>query len=136
MTIDELTRALGAEIQKHPAYVRLGIAKQNNDEDQELQDDIGKLNLIRIQFNTEQSKESDIDNQKLEQLNNEFKALYGKIMRNENMTEYNAAKEAMDAVMNDITAILAMCVNGEDPQTCQPPQKGCSGSCSSCSGCH
>lgn len=136
MTIEELTRALGAEIQKDPAYIRLGIAKQRNDEDKELQENIGRLNLIRIQFNAEQSKEGEKDNKKLEELNEEFKTLYGKIMRNESMTEYNAAKEAMDEVMNNITAILSMCVNGEDPQTCQVPQRGCSGSCSSCGGCH
>lgn len=136
MTINELTRALGAAIQADPAYLRLCIAKQHNDEDQQLQEDIGQLNLIRIQYNTELSKESGKDDAKIAEYSKNFKELYAKIMRNPNMTEYNAAKEAVDGMMNQITAILTMCVNGEDPQTCEPPHGGCSGSCATCGGCH
>ena len=39
-------------------------------------------------------------------------------------------------LMNYLTGILAMCVNGEDPETCDPNAHNCGGECSSCSGCH
>ena len=136
MTIEELTRALGAAVQADPSYLRLKSAKENNDNDQELQNDIGKLNLIRIQYNSELSKEQNKDSEKLKKLNKEFDDLYTEIMQNPNMVEYNIAKEQIDTLMNKITAILAMCVNGEDPQTCQIPENGCTGSCSTCTSCN
>lgn len=136
MTINELTRELGAAIQADPAYERLCTAKKNNDEDAQLQEDINHLNLIRMQYNIEYSKETDKDEEKIAQYAQEFKSVYAQIMRNPNMTEYNAAKEAIDGIMNEITTILTMCVNGEDPQTCEPAHGGCSGNCSSCGSCH
>lgn len=136
MTVNELTRELGAAIQASPEYERLCNAKKNNDEDLQLQDDIKQLNLIRIQYNSELSKESGKDEEKIAKYTQDFKSLYAQIMRNPNMTEYNAAKEAIDGIMNEITTILTMCVNGEDPFTCEPPHGGCSGDCSSCGSCH
>lgn len=136
MTVMELTRQLGAALQREPEYIRLMDAKQKNDEDSVLQEDIGNLNLIRIQYNVEYSKEEDRDAKKIEEYNNQFKALYAKIMRNPNMTEYNAAKEAVDKKMDEITTILTMCINGEDPETCEIPHSSCTGSCASCGGCH
>ena len=34
-----------------------------------------------------------------------------------------------------MNAIIDLCIAGEDPDTCEPAA-GCSGSCSTCSGCH
>ena len=47
----------------------------------------------------------------------------------------NTAKAEVDAMLNDINSIIMQCVEGEDPMTAEP-HTGCSGSCSSCSGCH
>ena len=60
-------------------------------------------------------------------------------MANENMQKYKAARKAVDDMMNYLTQILAMCVQGEDPATCDPAaahEHNCSGECSSCGGCH
>ena len=35
-----------------------------------------------------------------------------------------------------IDAIINTAMNGGDPMSVQQPEAGCSGSCSSCSGCH
>ena len=51
------------------------------------------------------------------------------------MAAYNEAKNGMDMLMNQINAILVMSVNGEDPETCDPAPS-CTGSCSTCGGCH
>ena len=43
-------------------------------------------------------------------------------------------KTALDEVVSKVNSILLMCINGEDPATCEP--SNCSGSCSTCGGCH
>ena len=71
---------------------------------------------------------------KIDELNSQLQELYAKIMKNENMAHYNQAKQAMDQLVNRINSILVLCINGEDPQKCEPSE--CSGSCQSCAGCH
>ena len=51
------------------------------------------------------------------------------------MVEYNTAKADLDTMMNEINTIISKCVDGEDPDTCDV-HSGCTGSCSSCGGCH
>ena len=68
-------------------------------------------------------------------MNNELRELYQQVMSNVNMAAYNEAKNGMDMLMNQINAILVMSVNGEDPETCDPATS-CTGSCSTCGGCH
>ena len=41
----------------------------------------------------------------------------------------------MEKMINFIQAIITGSANGEDPDTIEEPSS-CSGSCSSCSGCH
>ena len=73
--------------------------------------------------------------EKVKQLNGELKDIYTKIMGSESMMNYNIAKQELDALVNQINAIITLTVNGEDPMTCDI-SSGCTGSCSSCSGCH
>ena len=134
MELIEMAREMGKKIQQDNRYLELQEAKLENDNDQELQDLIGEFNLKRISINNEMGKES-VDKEKVDLLNQELQAVYGKIMDNANMKNYNDKKNAMDQLMQHINAILSMSVNGEDPETCELP-KGCSGSCSSCGGCH
>ena len=68
---------------------------------------------------------------------NEIKSLYGTIMGNKNMLEYNEAKTAMDDLLTQINVIITYSANGEDPMTCPTEEPGgCGGSCSTCGGCH
>ena len=133
MEVLELTRKLGAAIQKDEAYIKYQLAKDNNDKDEALQKDIGEFNLLRVSLNNELSKQ-DVNEDKKKELNAQLQELYGKIMTNENMIQFNQAKQAMDNLVSKVNSILIMCVNGEDPATCEPSD--CTGSCSSCSGCH
>ena len=112
----------------------MSAENEANDNDQELLDLIGKFNMKRVELNTALSKEQK-DNERLNTLNEELKALYQEVMSNKNMAEYNEAKNDVDMMMNQVNAILVMSVNGEDPETCNPAPS-CGGSCSSCSGCH
>ncbi|MBQ4154989.1 MAG: YlbF family regulator [Clostridia bacterium] len=141
MDIIEMTRKLGVEIQNSDEYKKFAAAKLANDEDKQLQENIGNFNLIRMQIDQcltdENNKEEDKEalRSKINDLNVKLKDLYSKIMASESMVNYNVAKTELDTLVNQINAIITLTVNGEDPMTCQISE-GCSGSCSTCSGCH
>lgn len=134
MDIIESARNIGKLIQREACYKNLQTAQKAADADTELQDLIGEFNLKRISINKEASK-SEQDQEKMQALNQEMRAVYAKIMQNENMNAYNEAKEQLDAILNRVLAIIQNSANGEDPETTDY-QPGCSGSCDSCGGCH
>ena len=84
MDIIEQARELGRQIQKDDRYLKVQIAQQNSDNDKELQSLIGEFNLKRMNINTEAQKE-DRSEEKLQKLNQELRACYASIMKNENM---------------------------------------------------
>ena len=134
MDIIELTRNLAMEIQKDQRYQILDNARRLNDADEELQQQSGDFNLARIDLNNEVSK-SDKNADRIAELNEKVQSIYTDIMNNESMQAYNEAKGDVDQMMQYINAILTTAVNGGDPMTVQEPSS-CSGSCSSCGGCH
>lgn len=133
MDIIEMTRALGKAIQQDERYIRLSVARDNNDNDEKLQEMIGNFNLKRVEVNQEAAR-PDKDQAKLDALNESIRALYKEIMDNPNMVEFNAAKEEIDSLMNFVNQILVLSVNGQDPDTVE--QSSCTGSCATCAGCH
>lgn len=134
MDIIEKARELGKLIQQEETYIKLHEAEKKADADTELQNLIGEFNLKRISINNEASK-AEKDQDKMQALNQEMRAVYAKIMQNENMLAYNYAKEKFDVIVNRVTAIINNSINGEDPETTDF-NPGCSGSCDSCGGCH
>lgn len=136
MNVIEVARELGKALQADERYKAYLIAKEKNDNDKELQDIIGEFNLKRVALGQEMSQQEK-NQEKIASLNEEIKHLYAKIMQNPNMTEYHRAKESIDKILDQINTILTFSANGEDPATCPDTMSsGCSGSCSSCSGCH
>ena len=133
MDIIEMTRALGKAIQQDERYIRLSLARDNNDNDEKLQEMIGRFNLKRVEVNQEAAR-PDKDQAKLDELNESIRALYKEIMENPNMVEFNAAKEEIDNLMNFVNQILVLSVNGQDPDTVE--QSSCTGSWATCAGCH
>ena len=135
MDMIKLTRELGAAIQQDTRYVNLQVARQNNEDDEGLQELIKEFNLQRMSLNNEVSKD-ERDEEKIKAVNAAVRSVYDEIMNNPNMAAYEAAKQEMDALTAKITGIISLCVNGEDPETCEP-SGGCGsgGGCSGCSGC-
>ncbi len=130
-----LARELGKAIQQEESYKNLMAAQEKADADTELQTLIGDFNLKRMAINNEASKK-ERDQEKLAQLNTEMREAYAKIMSNENMVAYNDAKEAFDMLANRVLAIVQQSCEGADPETADFTQSSCSGSCSTCGGCH
>ena len=137
MSVIELTRQLGAAIQKDERYLAFAAAKEANEKDEALNALMGEIQMIQMNYQMEASKEEP-DSAKMQEFEAEFNAKYEAFMANENMQKYDEARAQVDAMMNYIMQILGLCVNGADPATCEPEQHdhSCDGSCSSCSGCH
>jgi len=130
----EMTRELGKLIQQDPRYKAYVAARDKNDNDPELQKMITEFNDLRVELAGEMAKD-DKDAEKLTQLDDDIKNLYGSIMGSELMMEFEAAKAEMDSMLSQINTVITQCANGEDPETC-PVTTGCTGSCESCAGCH
>lgn len=134
MNVIKLTRELGKAIQADPRYAELMAAKEANDNDDALNALIGKLNLIQMSYQHE--AEGEANEEKMAGYDKEFREVYTQVMANANMMRYEQARHAIDDMMNYVMQILSLCVNGEDPATCEPQtQADCTGSCSTCGGC-
>ncbi len=128
-------RELGKAIQADETFKAYIEAKTEADNDETLQNAIGEFNLVKMQISEETQKE-DKDEAKLQELNVKLRKSYADIIANEKMQKYNNANQLYSGLINKVYAILEMCCNGEDPETCEPEEHSCSGSCSTCGGCH
>ena len=137
-TVLEMARELGAAIQADKRFIDTLAAKEANDNDKDLQAEIGEFNLARMNLNVEMGKnEEEKDSAKISKMNDSIKEQYEKIMSNPLMTAFSDAKDGMDQMINEVNIIIEGSLNGENPYEIDPSEeKGCSGSCSSCNGCH
>lgn len=134
MGIIEATRNLGVEIQKDERFIRFIKAKLANDNDETLQNQIGEFNTVRMNLDREMNAETQDEN-KIKELNEKLREIYTAVMSSKTMLDYNTAKAEVDSMLNDINSIIMQCVEGEDPMTAEP-HTACTGSCSTCGGCH
>lgn len=133
MDIIELSRELGRKIQQEDSYKAMQTATEAADKDEALQALIGEFNLQKLQLNEKLSAE-DRDEDKIKELNAQMRSTYAEIMSNPAMIAVNEAKTKFDEVMQRVFAIVSNSANGEDPDTTD--YHACSGSCSTCGGCH
>ncbi|MDE6777045.1 MAG: YlbF family regulator [Oscillospiraceae bacterium] len=134
MDIIQMTRELGKAIQADGRYIAYCLAKQANDEDEQLQALINAFNLKRVELQMEIAK-PDKDNNKIQELNNLIKDNYQKIMSNPKMIVYNSTKSAMDELMSQINTVISMSANGVNPDEIDVTTASCVGDCGSCGGC-
>ena len=135
MDVIKAARDLGNAMQKDERFVSYAKAKLALDGDETLQEKVGAFNVARMNIERLGSEENR-DEEKFREANLELRAIYDEIMNNETMKAYNEAKEQVDKMMNDVMTIIHMCSEGADPETCEIPEGGCTGSCSTCAGCH
>lgn len=134
MTVIESVRELGKAIQKDERFIRYAKAKLQSDSDNELQAAIGEFNITRMELEREASNGEE-NNVRTKELNEKLREIYGKVMSNPVMVEFNTAKVELDQMMGEVNVIISKVLDGEDPETCTA-DSGCTGSCSSCGGCH
>lgn len=134
MDVIEMTRELGKALQQDDRYIAYSLAKQVNDNDKVLQEDIERFSALRSELNDVMSRKNP-ETEKLKELDTDIKAVYQKIMSNQNMIVFTAAQKNLESLVTNINQIISLCANGEDPDTCQPPESNCTGSCATCGGC-
>ena len=133
MDIIEMARELGKALQNDDRYIAYNLAKQVNDEDKELQEQIDSFEKMRYDLSMELTKENK-DTEKVKELDENIKETYNKIMSNKNMIVFSAAQKSLELLVNNIQQIITLSANGEDPANCEP-STGCTGSCATCGGC-
>ncbi len=136
MEILDLFREFAKKIQNNELIISYKDAEKNMNEDTELQRSIEEFNSKKADLNFELTQK-ERDEEKIKQINAEIRENYESIMNNENMKNFNNAKEKLDKLMKDINFILVETINGADPMTVNPDAyASCAGDCSGCAGCH
>ena len=79
---------------------------------------------------TKKASNPDITKEEFEVIQNDAKAAFEKIMANKSIAAYVDAQQNFSNLMSKINGILGYYVSGKDNE------EGCTGSCSSCGGCH
>lgn len=133
MDVIAQVRELGKAIQKDERFIRYAKARLENDNNEELQAMIGEFNIIRMELDKQLSGEEK-EQTKVDELNTKLRDVYSKIMASPAMIEYNTAKAELDQMVGKINTVISKCLDGEDPETCDTV--ACTGSCSTCGGCH
>lgn len=134
MDVIKCVRELGKAIQQDERFIRYAKARLANDSNEELQAAIGKFNVARMELDREINAEEKNED-KVKELNEELRRIYGEIMSAPDMVEYNTAKVELDQMVNEINTVISKTLDGEDPETCDTAA-ACTGSCSTCGGCH
>lgn len=135
MDIINLARELGSAIQQNEEYIDYKIKEQNVECDEKLQKTIEEFNLKKVSINNEIGK-SEVDQKKIDELNESIGELYNQIMQNETMKDYNDAKQKFETTLRKVILIINSSAQGENPYTVDvESESSCAGNCSSCSGC-
>lgn len=136
MDLISLARELGFAIQNDPDYINYKIKEQNVQCDKELQETIEKLNLKKVDINNEISKENP-NTEKIDKLNEEIGVLYKNMVSNKKMKEFNDSKNLFSEKLQKVSTIINKSAQGEDPFLIDvDSDSSCTGSCSTCGGCH
>ena len=134
MEVNKIARELGRAIQKDERYLKLEKCIEANEKDEKLNELMAKIQLTQMAY--QQAAQAEGNAEKMQELEKEFSGLYNEVMQNENMKNYEAARKEIDDMMNYIIEILTLCVNGEDPDTCEPQKHECDHDHDCDCGCH
>lgn len=136
MSLESALRELGKEIQADKRFAALQEAAKKNDADQDLQNDMQELQLLSLKYQQEAEKGEEASQDRIAELQEQYQAIYEKIMAGENMQAYSAAAAEMEQMAQYISGMIGLFFDGQDPETCQIPQEACTHDCSTCGGCH
>lgn len=135
MDVVALTRQLGAAVQEDERYKKFVAAKEASEASAEVKDMMAKIDELRVAYQAE-AMNLEPDETVLAKFDQDFQQLYAALMVNDTMQAYEQARQELDGMMNYLMQILYLCVNGEDPATCEPQEEHeCGGECSHCAGC-
>lgn len=102
--------------------------RMNNDETAVML--LANYNEIRRK-ETEKLREKEPTKEELENFRKVMQEEFEKIMKNDIIASYVAANKELDALVEQVNAVLAYYITGEEENG-----HSCGGNCSSCGGCH
>lgn len=124
----EKARELGMMIAESDEFKKLKETEQAQLADPDAQQMMADYNAKREEFAQIASRD-DLTKEDWEKLNMNAQAEFIKLCQNENIKNYLDANQLFQDLISKVNSIIAHFVRGDD-------DSGCSGSCSSCSGCH
>ncbi len=126
--ITEMADELGEAMETTKEFIDYQSVKEQYDSDETLQKLIGEFNLKKMSVMSEMQKEDAKDETKLAEYQQQMRDAYAEILKNEVYTDYNEKKTALENMVNRVYTIINAHITGDEG--------GCSGSCSTCGGCH
>lgn len=126
--IIEKAKELGALLQKSEQVQRYNASKVAYDQDIEVQKLVQEFNLHKMTMMSLTSDENQ-DPERIAEVEERIKAVYNRIMENENMIKMQESGKAVEELINQVNGVLSFYVTGEEPT-------GCTHDCSTCGGCH
>lgn len=127
--IIELAHSLGEEIAKSEEIKNLNIAKENFDNNEELQKKMKEYEAERILLGQEYAKNpEEADERAMANLKARIEEITHEISTSPDYIAFANAQQAMNDLMASVNAEIKFCITGERPSTCTHD-------CSTCGGC-
>lgn len=136
MSLESALRELGKEIQADERFAALQKAAAANDADETLQNQMQEMQLLSLKYQQEAQKGEDASEERISELQEQYQAIYEKVMEGENMKNYSAAAAEMEQMAQYISKMIGLFFDGQDPATCEISPEDCTHDCSTCGGCH
>lgn len=128
MEIFDKARELGEAIVNSNEYKALKLAEAKQEQDEEAMALLQEYSKVRHELGEEVSK-GDVSEERMNEIREAVEAAYEKVTSNELIADFINAQSTFQAIIDQMNAILSYHITGQMPG-------GCSGSCSSCGGCH
>ncbi len=128
MDIFELAAQLGKALKEDERLVKLEEAKKAYENDKELQKYMVEYEVQQKALQQELTKE-ERDTMFIDIIQKRIDELYKLIMEHSVFQQLNEAQAEVNELMNAVNGTITFNITGEKPSSC-------TGSCSSCGGCH
>lgn len=128
MDIFELAAQLGKALKEDERLVKLEEAKKAYENDKELQKYMVEYEVQQKALQQELTKE-ERDTMFIDIIQKRIDELYKLIMEHSVFQQLNEAQAEVNELMNAVNSTITFNITGEKPSSC-------TGSCSSCGGCH
>ena len=128
MDIFELAAQLGKALKEDERLVKLEEAKKAYENDKELQKYMVEYEVQQKALQQELTKE-ELDTMFIDIIQKRIDELYKLIMEHSVFQQLNEAQAEVNELMNAVNSTITFNITGEKPSSC-------TGSCSSCGGCH
>lgn len=128
MTIAEKAKELGMMIAESEEFINLEKAEIAQNADEEAQKLIAAFTAKRDEL-TRKITSPDVTEETMKEVQEQMDEEYKILTSNSNIAAYLEATGKFQNMMNEVNSILSFYING-------PQESNCTGSCSTCGGCH